>query len=311
MLYIAENIKAFRKSKDMTQEDVAELLGVSPQSVSKWERGDTFPDITLLPSLANLYNTSVDAIIGMDRINEKQTLNTIFGTGHKHLRDGDTGLAIEVYSEALKMFPNNEAIMSDLAMSLALDGDPEKLARAVAICERMLSAGPGDKVHHTTRAALCFIYLKAGEKDNAFATAKSLPHIRESREAILKFFERIPDTDDIDAYLRFIAIGEIDKQDVVEIDFGIDMVDLCTQHRLLEKIESLRNEIDAPTCIEGHNILPPIRIRDKVDLEPARLRVRYYADYLIDKEYTNIGQAADEIIEALRGIADKNKNSKK
>jgi len=45
---------------DMTQEDVSEILGVSPQSVSKWERGDTYPDITLLPSLANLYNTSID-----------------------------------------------------------------------------------------------------------------------------------------------------------------------------------------------------------------------------------------------------------
>ena len=41
MLYIAENLRALSKGKDLTQEDVAEIFNVSPQSVSKWERGDT------------------------------------------------------------------------------------------------------------------------------------------------------------------------------------------------------------------------------------------------------------------------------
>lgn len=72
MLFISENLKYLRKQKDLTQEEVAEMIGVSAQSVSKWERGDTFPDITLLPALANLYKTSVDAIIGMDKINDIQ-----------------------------------------------------------------------------------------------------------------------------------------------------------------------------------------------------------------------------------------------
>ena len=54
MLYIAENLRKLRKEKNLTQEVVAEMLGVSAQSVNKWERGDTLPDITLLPALANL-----------------------------------------------------------------------------------------------------------------------------------------------------------------------------------------------------------------------------------------------------------------
>ncbi|MCL2203621.1 MAG: helix-turn-helix domain-containing protein [Defluviitaleaceae bacterium] len=86
MLYIAENLKALRKTKDWTQEEVAERLNVSPQSVSKWERGDTCPDITLLPALANLYKVSIGAMMGMDKINKTEARTAIFKAGHAHMR---------------------------------------------------------------------------------------------------------------------------------------------------------------------------------------------------------------------------------
>ncbi|MCL2013861.1 MAG: helix-turn-helix domain-containing protein, partial [Oscillospiraceae bacterium] len=110
MLHIAENLKALRKKKDLTQEEAAEILGVSPQSVSKWERGDTMPDITLLPALANLYKVSVDTLIGMDKINDHQARSNIFITAHNHIRKGDINTAAEVFSDALKTFPNDEGI---------------------------------------------------------------------------------------------------------------------------------------------------------------------------------------------------------
>lgn len=303
MLYLAENLKALRKGKDQTQEEVAEMLGVSSQSVSKWERGETLPDIMLLPALANLYNVSVDALIGMDKINDYQTKAAIFTAGHNHLRNGDIHEAVKVYSEALKTYPNDEGIMSDLAVSLALDNNPEKLAQAAMLCERVLSSGQGEKVHHTTRAALCFIYLKAGEKEKAVSAAKKLPHIRESREKVLTQFNQEPTDDEINSYLKFIAICESDEQDIIEIDFGIDVVAVCTEHDLLGKIEKLRDEIDAPKNTEGLRKLPIIRIRDKVELAPRQVRVRHYSDYLLDKEYADFHDAAIEIIEMLRRIA--------
>ncbi|MDR3121010.1 MAG: helix-turn-helix domain-containing protein, partial [Clostridiales bacterium] len=171
MLFIAENLKTLRKGKDLTQEEAAEILGVSSQSVSKWERGDTLPDITLLPALANLYKVSVDMLIGMDKINDRQTRAAVFTNAHNYWRNGDINTAIEVFSEALKTFPNDEGIMSDLAMALALRYDQAKLSKAFSLCEGVLSYNQGDKVNHTTRAALCFIYMKVGEKEKAIAVA--------------------------------------------------------------------------------------------------------------------------------------------
>lgn len=57
---ISKNLRKLRGEKHMTQEQVAEKLGVSAQSVSRWETGATFPDILLLPDLAKLYGVLVD-----------------------------------------------------------------------------------------------------------------------------------------------------------------------------------------------------------------------------------------------------------
>lgn len=68
MMYLPANLKKYRILKELTQEDVAEFLGITPQSVSKWERGESYPDISFLPTLANIFETSVDLLLGMDTI---------------------------------------------------------------------------------------------------------------------------------------------------------------------------------------------------------------------------------------------------
>lgn len=60
---IAEQISALRKSKGLTQNELGERVGVTFQAVSKWERGETLPDITLLPDLAKVLETSIDNIL--------------------------------------------------------------------------------------------------------------------------------------------------------------------------------------------------------------------------------------------------------
>lgn len=296
MLYLAENLKSFRSRMKLTQEELAEMLCVSPQSVSKWERGDTFPDITLLPALANLFKTSVDALIGMDKINDAEARTEIFKTEHALLQSGDYARAATVLKEALKTFPNDEGIMSELALALSFDNDPEKLRQSATLCERVLSGNPSEKVRHTTRAALCFICLKSGDRDKALAAARNLPHVRESREAVLAQLEKDPALPEIDAYLKFIALGEETEQDIICVDFGSEMIPLAKDHRMLEDINALREKY-------GQQAVPRVRIRDNLSLSPRQVRLRYYADYLLDEEFPDAGEAAGKLLAALRGIA--------
>lgn len=61
---LGNRIQELRKERKMTQEELAEKLDVTPQAVSKWETDNSYPDISLLVELANLFNCTVDELLG-------------------------------------------------------------------------------------------------------------------------------------------------------------------------------------------------------------------------------------------------------
>lgn len=69
---IGKNIAELRKNSGMTQEQLAEILGVSSQSISKWENDTTMPDIMLLPTIAGCFNITVDELYGGRKPKEKR-----------------------------------------------------------------------------------------------------------------------------------------------------------------------------------------------------------------------------------------------
>ena len=73
-IYISENIKRLRREKNLTQEALADVIGISFQAVSKWERGDAYPDITLLPVIANYFGITIDELFGNDKIKSEESI---------------------------------------------------------------------------------------------------------------------------------------------------------------------------------------------------------------------------------------------
>lgn len=69
---IGQTIKSMRKEKDITQETLANFLGVTNQSISKWERNETYPDITMLPAIASFFDTSIDNLLGINKIEQER-----------------------------------------------------------------------------------------------------------------------------------------------------------------------------------------------------------------------------------------------
>ena len=205
MIYLPENLKKYRVLKDLTQEDVAEYLGITAQSVSKWERGESYPDITFLPALANIFETSVDLLIGMDTIRAEETRYNIHKKAVEYQRSGDYDLAEKTYRDALLIYPNNPGMILGLASTLALKGNTDE---AIELMERGLPLSINEKQKATVRATLCFLYLKAGREDKANRLASELPHTRESREVIQPLIQQGFEDEQIDENIRRILLAE-------------------------------------------------------------------------------------------------------
>lgn len=205
MLHLPENLRKYRLLKNLTQEDVAEYLGITAQSVSKWERGESYPDITFLPALANIFETSVDLLIGMDTIRAEETRYNIHKKAVAYQRCGDYNSAEQTYRDALLIYPNKPGMILGLASTLALKGNTNE---AIELMERGLPLSSNEKQKATMRAALCFLYLKAGREDSANRLASELPHTRESREVIQPLIQQGLSDMEIEENIKTIILGD-------------------------------------------------------------------------------------------------------
>lgn len=205
IMYLSENLKKYRIIKNLTQEDVAEYLGITAQSVSKWERGESYPDITFLPALANIFETSIDLLIGMDTIRAEETRLNIHNKAVAYQRHGDYDAAEKTYRDALLIYPNKTGMILGLASTLALKGNVNE---AIELMERGLPLSINEKQKSTMRATLCFLYLRAGQEEKANRLASELPHTRECREVIQPLIRRGLDRAEIDKNIKNILLGD-------------------------------------------------------------------------------------------------------
>ena len=117
------NLKMFRVKAGLTQEEIAEKVGVSRQAVAKWERGDTMPDIESCIALTEIYGTTLDALVrnmhaeahtvedgkhvfGVSKINEKGQMTLpaecrrVFG-----IKPGDSVLVLGDEDKGIALLP--------------------------------------------------------------------------------------------------------------------------------------------------------------------------------------------------------------
>lgn len=191
-LSIGENIRRRRIERNLTQEEVATHLGVSAQSVSKWERGDGYPDIEMLPSIANYFSVSIDELMGTSAPEKKAMYDKINGEWVVNNRSGRHSENVQLMRDALKNFPNDALLLVQLSTSLEkLDGTDEEKAKylreSIAVQEQIINYCEDCEVRGATLFNICFAYLKNGERDKALEQAMKLPNLYKGRENALVY----------------------------------------------------------------------------------------------------------------------------
>ena len=109
-----QTIKSLRREANMTQENLAELLSISPQAVSRWETDMAMPDISLIAPLCNLFNISADELLGIDLARKKETVKAICEEADKYAHRGYLDKAREILEDGLHKYPDNGQIISEL-----------------------------------------------------------------------------------------------------------------------------------------------------------------------------------------------------
>ena len=139
---IGENIKRLRTVKNITQEQLSVAMNVTCAAVSKWERGETYPDITLLQPLAYFFGVTLDELMGYDQEKIQAEIDEVITLYRKH-RHSNKGR--EIISKAYKDYPNDYWIMYYYMWNIAgdlADNDPAVLIahkeEFLAICEKIL-----------------------------------------------------------------------------------------------------------------------------------------------------------------------------
>ena len=115
---IGLKIKQLRRERNITQEELGELVGLTAKAISRWENSTSYPDITLLPILANIFEITVDELLDVDIYKKEHEIKEILEENHKYKHLGEVEKSIELLRNALLKYPNNYKIMEELASSL-------------------------------------------------------------------------------------------------------------------------------------------------------------------------------------------------
>ena len=189
-LLISEKLKHFRREKGLTQEEVASALGISYQAISKWERNDGYPDITMLPGLANYLGVTVDELIGMDEIASKQKMDELNAKWEENRKAGKHLENVKLMKKALKDHPDNALFLVQLSASLErLDGTAAEMAaylrESIEVQEHILRYCDDSEVCGAVMFNISDAYRRQGDLKKAEEYARKLPNFYKTRENAL------------------------------------------------------------------------------------------------------------------------------
>ena len=202
-LNLGVKIRELRRRDGRTQDNLAEALGVTAQAVSRWESRGSYPDMEMIPSIANYFGVSIDELFGYDNVREKRIDEIVERLTEMNKANNGIDVNIDdcirIARTALAEFPANEKILICLAQILTTAGyvkyhehhltdkegydvyDVERhrtydeWAEAAVIYEKLIPVLADGPARHKAMKQLAQLYLNTGEHGKARDLARKAP----------------------------------------------------------------------------------------------------------------------------------------
>lgn len=179
---IGDNIRKYRKEKEISQETLAERLGVTFQAVSRWERGEGYPDISMLPVIAGFFHISVDELLGISENRQEEEVEKIIEKCSEYDTHYEAEKMQSCIDEALKKYPGNFKLLGWYVYAFQRANS----LKAIEAGAYVLNNCHDEEIRGFVRRNLVYAYRNSGQFDKAVEIAKQLPSYYDTRQDVLR-----------------------------------------------------------------------------------------------------------------------------
>ena len=187
---IGSTIKHLRREKDMTQEQLAEYLGITSRAVSQWERDRTAPDISQIPALCHIFDVSSDVLLGIDIEKNNEAIQSYLDKARYEEYQGKFENSMEILREAIRKFPKSYEIMQRLANAIVCVYSRKGIKEydeVFDLCNRILAECTDSTIRYEAIDTLGIAYGYAGKEDEMLKLAEEMPKSHFSYENFMLY----------------------------------------------------------------------------------------------------------------------------
>lgn len=171
---LGDKIRTLRKARNISQEVLAQFLGVSFQAVSKWENETAMPDVALIPVIASFFGVSTDDLFDYNRLEVERRVYAICEDAYT-FRFSDPARSETILREGLKQYPGNDIILNNLLT--VLEGDPTRSEETITICKSLIEGTRDAEVKYDALRILADTYHRTGQQALVKPTLEQIPEI--------------------------------------------------------------------------------------------------------------------------------------
>ena len=177
---IGNKIKELRKQRGVTQEQLADSIGVSFQAVSKWENSIALPDITLAPALASYFGISMDVLFDFN-VKEIEDKSLAIAKESWIYRSSDWEKARSIIDEGLKTYPDNAILLLNRLYVMNSEETPDEV---ITIALKIIDRSKDEAIKYDACQFLAYAYKAKGDLDSARKVIDLIPDIRFSNQRL-------------------------------------------------------------------------------------------------------------------------------
>ncbi len=170
---IGNKIRELRKRRGITQEQLANSIGISFQAISKWENGIALPDITLAPVLASYFGISMDELFEFNLKEIESVVDSIVNEAYK-FRESDPQKSRTILEDGLKEYPDNEILLNNLLYVLNYSKKPDE---TISAASSLIAKTTQADIKYDALRFLAYAYKAKGDLKSAEAAIDQIPEI--------------------------------------------------------------------------------------------------------------------------------------